>query len=187
MPILARETDIYPNTLFDLPESLDDVEGQVWWTLYTLSRREKQLMRTLHRLKTPFYSPMVAKRTSSSKGRVRTSYVPLFPGYVFMYGTAGQRHEAMTSNCISRCIEVPDGDELRDDLQQIHKLIDIGAPLTVESRIQSGDPVRIRSGAFAGLEGIVQKRHSHTRLVVTVRFIQRGASVLLDDCQVDPI
>jgi transcription antitermination factor NusG len=142
-------------------------------------------MRRLHALKTPFFGPLVAKRTRQPNGRVRTSHIPLFPGYVFLFGDNTQRHAAMTTNCVSRYLEVPNGGELRHDLQRIHQLIESGEPLTPEARIEPGRPVRIRSGVFAGMEGVVIRRANETRLVVAVNFLQRGASVQVDDCQVE--
>ena len=183
MPILSRETDLFPENLLDACLTHADS----WWTLYTLSRREKQLMRLLQALEIPFYSPLVPKRSRSPQGRIRTSYMPLFPGYVFINGDAEQRQLAMTTNCISRWIEVRDGEELRADLLQIQRLVESGVPLTVESRIRPGERVRVTSGSFTGIEGYVLKRHSSTRLVVAVNFTQQGASVLLDDFQVEPI
>ena len=186
MPILASETSLYPADLFDHAESAADPDAR-WWALYSLPRQEKQLMRRLHVLQTPFYAPVVSKRSRSPSGRVRVSHVPLFSGYVFLYGSSVERHAAMTTNCVSRCLDVPDGRRLTLDLRAIHQLIASGEPLTPEARIEPGQIVRIRHGALMGLEGVVIRRANETRLLVAVNFLQRGASVLLDDCQLEPI
>lgn len=88
MPILPAEPDMYPPTLLE-QESIEPT----WWAMYTLARREKELMRRLRALEIPFYAPLVSQRTRSPAGRTRQSYVPLFPGYVFVCGdsTARQR------------------------------------------------------------------------------------------------
>jgi transcription antitermination factor NusG len=184
MPILAREKDAYPDDLLDRPE-LGLEPGVGWWALYTLSRREKQLMRQLVGLEVAFYTPVVSRRKRSPSGRIRTTYAPLFPGYVFIYGTEEQRYLAMTTNCISRCLSVADGRRLTEDLRQIRRLIETGAPLTPESRLEPGMPVLIRSGSLTGLKGVVIKRQNETRLLVSVDFLKQGASVLLDDCQLE--
>jgi transcriptional antiterminator RfaH len=184
MPILAPEPSLYPADLFDRAEACAEPEAR-WWALYSLARQEKQLMRRLHAQETPFYAPVVAKRSRSPSGRVRVSQVPLFAGYVFLYGTGAQRHVAMTTNCVSRCLDVPDGAQLTNDLRAIHRLIATGEPLTPEARLEPGQPVRIRSGALMGFEGIVLRRANETRLLVAVNFLQRGASVLVDDCQLE--
>src|SRR5262245_40955635 len=102
--------------------------------MYTLARREKELMRRLRALDVPFYSPLVARRTRSPGGRVRQSYVPLFASYVFVFGDDQARLQALATNCVSRTLSVPDGAQLVHDLRQIRRLIELDAPLTVEAR-----------------------------------------------------
>jgi len=186
MPILPAEPDIFPENLLeqDQPEADSEIR---WWALYTLPRREKELMRRLRGVSIPHYCPLVKKRTKSPAGRVRTSYVPLFSAYVFFLGDEEHRYQALQTNCISRCMVVVDADRLVADLKNIKRLIDADAPLTPESRIEPGVRVRIRSGALAGLEGTVVKRRGVERLLVAVEFLQQGASVQLEDFQVEPI
>ncbi len=186
MPILPREPDIYPAELFEQPDA-QDAGSEPWWAMYTLARREKELMRRLRGLEISFYGPMIHKRSRSPGGRVRDSYVPLFPSYVFVRGSEEQRQRALTTNCVSRCIPVADPAQLVHDLQQVQRLIELDAPLTVEARIEPGRRVRVRSGPMAGLEGLVVKRRGKDWLVVAVEFLQQGASVLLEDFQVEPL
>jgi hypothetical protein len=188
MPILDKETDLYPLDLFDRAdaESSDTNHENSWWAIYTLSRREKELMRRLLALEIPFYCPIIPQRQRSPSGRLRTSYLPMFSNYAFIYGDATQRYEALTTNCVARDFVVSDGIQLTRDLRQIHDLIEIGAPLTRESRLAAGTRVRVKTGPFRNYEGTIIRREGRTRLLVSVNFLQQGASVLLDDCEVDP-
>jgi transcriptional antiterminator RfaH len=185
MPILPREPDIYPAELLDA--NLPEIEGGVWWAMYTMARREKDLMRRLRAAEIPFYAPLVHKRTRSPAGRMRESYVPLFASYVFVQGSDQDRQLALATNCISRCLQVPDAPQLVHDLRQIRQLIELDAPLTVEARIEPGRRVRVRSGSMAGLEGTVAQRRGKDWLVVAVEFLGQGASVMLEDFQVEPL
>ena len=183
MPILPQEPDMYPEHLLEqeaAPES-------VWRVVYTLSRREKDLMRRLRVSKVPHYGPLVKRRTQSPSGRSRESFVPLFPGYIFMYCGDDGRYEAMKTNCISSCLDVADQQQLVFDLQQIRQLINSDAPLTPEQKISPGTRVRVRAGSMAGLEGIVLKRRAETRLLVAIEFLQQGASVSIEDYQLEEI
>ena len=184
MPILAQEPDLYPASLFSDGE-LNQPSSRRAWALYCLSNKEKPLMRHLRALEIPHYGPQVAKRYRSPAGRVRTSYVPLFAGYVFLFGDEAQRYRAKCTGYVSRCIEAWDVEQLTEDLHQVHRLIEMGAPLTAEQRLVPGMRVRICSGAFAGFEGKIIKRNKETRLMVAIDFLQQGASVLLDDCQIE--
>ena len=186
MPILTRETDLYPEDLLEREEDTGSTREQ-WCAMYTRSRCEKQLMRELLKLDVPFYSPTIPRRYRSPAGRLRVSYELLFSNYVFIYGDEYQRHAAETTKCVSRWLPVQDGRQLRENLRSIQRLIEMGRPLTPEARLLPGDRVRVRSGAFAGFEGVVIRRHGQVRLLVVVDFMLQGASVLLDDCQLESL
>ena len=185
MPLLPREPDIYPeNLLSDDPRP--DPSRQ-WRVIYTFPRREKELMRRLLRMQIPFYCPLIKRRQRSTSGRARFSYIPLFAGYVFTCANEDQRYQTLTTNCVSRCLDVPDAGELIRDLRQIQQLIQSEAPLTPEARIEPGTRIRVRSGPLMGMEGTVVKRRGMQRLLVMVHFLQQGASVQFDDYQVEQI
>ena len=184
MPILPAEPDIFPEQL--LNEDFAQEPGP-WWAVYTLSRKEKELMRRLRKLDIPHYSPLVKKKARSPSGRVRVSHVPLFPGYVFFRGDEAARYRVLTTNCVSQCLAVPDAAALVVDLRQIRRILQSELPVLAESRLEAGARVRIRSGPLMGLEGVVIKRHGQDRLLVAISFLQKGASVLIEDFVVEPI
>jgi transcription antitermination factor NusG len=186
MPILARELDLFPDDLLEQP-GLGQEADQRWWAVYTKSRHEKELMRRLRALNIAFYTPLIPRRKRSAAGRTLTTYIALFAGYVFLYGDESTRYRALTTNCVSRWLQVPDGVELTKDLRRIHQLIEAGAPLTPEARLEMGTRVRVRSGPLAGIEGIIIKRAGSTRLQISVNFLQQGASLLLEDHAVERV
>lgn len=186
MPILPREPDCFPADLFERLTGPEPPEG-VWWAAYTLARREKDLLRQLRGQRIGHYGAMAPKRTRSPSGRVRTSYVPLFTNYVFVFGSDEDRRRALTSQCISHTLPVADSARLTRDLDQIRRLIAAEAPLWPESRLESGEQVRVRSGPLSGLEGVVVERRGEQRLLVAVEFLQQGASIQLEDFQLERV
>jgi transcriptional antiterminator RfaH len=184
MPILKEEPNLFPETLLDDPPR--DMAERHWFALYTKARQEKSLARELLKHGIAFYLPLVGK-TSVSRGRRRTSQVPLFGGYLFLYGAEEDRVRTLATNRVSRVLSVENPEQLVFDLRQLRQLITAGAPLTVESRLAPGRRVRVRHGAFAGLEGTVLKRRGETRLLVSVNFLQQGASVEIDDFLLEPL
>lgn len=184
VPILSKELDIYPLDLFERCRTTDIGPA---WALYTISRREKDLMRKLVEMELPFYGPVVPKRYKSPGGRLRTSYVPLFSNYVFLFGDDEARYRSMTTNCVSQYVTVPNPAELIRDLKQFHDLIGLDAALTPEARIEAGTRVRVKTGRFRGFEGTVLRRENELRLLVSVNFLQSGASLLLEDCEVESL
>jgi transcriptional antiterminator RfaH len=184
MPELEEQANLFPNTLLD--GIIDDCTSRQWWVLYTKARHEKALARQLLGGEIPFYLPLIVKNAVRRGRRVRAR-VPLFSGYVFLYGSEEERVLSLTSNHVSRVLKVPDPDGLRADLRQLRKLIAADVPLTVESRLAPGDRVRVRSGPMAGIEGTVLSRRGRTRLLVAVNFLQQGASVEIDDFMLEPL
>jgi hypothetical protein len=185
MPILDSEPDMFPDNLLDSPVPAE-VGDASWWAIYTRSRREKELMRRLRRQEVPFYAPVIGKQYRSPAGRLRTSYIPLFANYVFLFGSEADRQQALTSGCVSRCLPVPDPITLVHDLRQLRQVIQAGVDLTPEGRLEVGTLIRVKSGPMAGVVGTVVERRGKKRLLVMVNFLQQGASVEVQDLDVEP-
>jgi transcriptional antiterminator RfaH len=184
MPVRRQEATVFPDDLLQMPkafaESGPPVGTRQWWVLQTKSRQEKSLARDLLQHRIPFYLPLLKTNKVYRKWKVST-YLPLFSGYVFLFGSDEERYRSLTTNRLSRILAVEDGGDLLRDLRQIQRLIATGAPLTLESRLAAGTRVRVRCGPLEGLEGTVLERRGQTRLLVSVNFLQQGASVDIDD------
>jgi transcriptional antiterminator RfaH len=169
-------------------QQISELDGRQWMALYTKSRQEKALARYLCAKRVPHYLPLYEKQ-SLSRGRRITSVVPFFSNYVFLFGDRAERVAALESNRVARTIDVPDWrqDEFGNDLAQIQCLIESGVPVSLESRIEPGERVRIKSGRLAGLEGVVTKRRGGWRLLIAVNYLQQGASIEIDDFAVEVV
>jgi transcription antitermination factor NusG len=204
MPILTAETQCFPADLLDAllevpvespiaADSAADAPGRFtlgqdrnWWVMHTKPRQEKSLARDLLAREIPFYLPQVRK-TSVVRGRKQTSHIPLFNSYVFVFADDVERHTSMTTNRIAHLIRVANPQELTRQLFDISRLVSAGAPLTMESRLKEGDPVRVKGGALAGVEGVVVARRRKCRLIVAVNLIQQGVSIEIDDHLLEPL
>ncbi len=194
MPILLREPSIFPETVLlggdTVPEGVVDttetVGERVWWCIYTKARQEKALARQLYGYNIPFYLPL-AKQCSLVKGRKRESFLPIFSGYVFLFGNEDERVMSLTTNRISTILPIDDQERLRCDLLKLHQLIETEAAVTVEQLLEPGRPVRVKSGAMKGTEGVVVERRGQNRLLVAVHCLNQGVSVTIDDFMLEPI
>ena len=195
MPLLAQQPSVYPPSLLTDTTTDSSIVQQVteekratrvWWTVHTRSRREKALARGLYANHVPFYLPLVPHERLY-RGRKVKSYIPLFGGYLFLFATEDERIDALKTNCVSRMLQVYDNEKLVNELLDLHRLIESGAPLTVEKRLQPGRPVRIISGPMKGIEGVVIERRGKDRLLVAVNYIQQGVSLAIEDFNVAPI
>lgn len=185
MPILGQEPDLYPEDL--LTGDAEVPEDSKWYAIYTLSRREKDLMRRLRAQKIAHYGPLVPNRTRSPQGRIRTSYMPLFPGYVFVFADEEGRYNTVATGCISKCIEVTEPEQLVTDLRQIRTLEEVGVDLQAEIRPEVGQKARIVRGPLADKEltGTITQLKSQHRLTIMVNFLQQGASIVVDEADLE--
>lgn len=184
MPILAKETSIFPADL--LTGGLPDSQGRRWWVTFTRSQQEKAQARFLLAERIPFFLPLVPKENLIRR-RVVHSYIPLFSRYLFLYASEDERVQSLTKKRVEYVLTVADQNQLCADLQHVNCLIESGAPLTVESRLAPGRKVRVRAGCLRGMEGTVIVRRGEKRLLVAVRFLQSGVSVEIDDYMLEPI
>jgi transcriptional antiterminator RfaH len=184
MPILTREPSVFPDEL--LNQSVESDKSRQWWAVYTKARQEKALARQLHGYEIPYFLPLIP-RESMARGRRIHSHLPLFCGYLFLYGTEDERVRTLTTNRISRILHVADQEQLFRDLRQVHEVIESGAPLTVESRLEPGQQVRVKYGAFSGMEGKILQRRGGVRLLIAVNYLQQGISIEIDDMMVEPV
>lgn len=174
MPILKREPDASPADIFGLPP-----EDFPWWVAHVRSRQEKLLVRHLVPLGVPFVLPQHERRVHRS-GRTFVSFLPLFPGYVFLRGRREERLKALCSNLLVRIIEVPDQELLAFELAQIRRLQEAGASLSPCAFLAPGDIVRVTEGPFEGYKGVVVQEKGTARLVVSVSLLRKAVAVEFD-------
>jgi transcriptional antiterminator RfaH len=134
----------------------------------------------------PFFLPLY-HRQWRNRGRLFSSYLPLFPGYLFLHGTADLPLAALQTNQVARVIPVPDQTRFCADLRNVYQLMQSGEPLTPEERLEPGTLVEITSGPFAGMEGTILRRGPRLRFLVEVRFLQTGVSVEMEGCLFQPV
>lgn len=175
MPVLANEPDLWPESLCDEQWGCANREA-AWGVLHVRPRCEKALARQLLRHEVGYYLPQ-RTHTKIFQRRKVTSWLPLFPGYVFFHGD----EEALA--VVSRMREVVSRIAIRDqalfrgDLERVYRLIHAGVPVTPEERLEPGATVRVCRGALFGMTGTLLQNRGGCRFVVGVNFLQRGASV----------
>jgi transcriptional antiterminator RfaH len=161
-------------------------DGQ-WWCLHTKPRQEKAMARELREQGVVYYLPQVVKESRTPQGRRLRSVAPLFAGYMFLYGDPRDRQAALRGNRLVNVLEVIDQDELVVDLRQIHRMLDSGLTVAAEPSVSVGARVRIATGPLTGIVGTVIRRGKRDQFVAVVQFLGRGATVDLQDWQVEQI
>ena len=75
---------------------------------------------------------------------------------------------------------VDDENRLRRSLLDLHRLIDSGYALTIESSFPPGTQVRVTGGELKGVEGVLVERSGRWRLLVAIDEIGQGVSISVD-------
>jgi transcription antitermination factor NusG len=174
VPLLKKGPEVFPQDLFDVSP------GESAWTVaHTRSRQEKVLARHLEILGIAHYLPQYERQIRRS-GRRFLSYLPVFPGYVFLRPEASARVEVFRSGVVVRLLEVRDQDLLHAELRQLRALQEAGAELIPYTDLAVGESVRIVEGPFRGYRGEILRAPSGPRLIVSVSMLRRSVAVEFD-------
>jgi transcription antitermination factor NusG len=186
MPILPAEPALYPDDLWHSDNPLVG-NDRVWWCLHTKPRQEKAVARELRIQKIPFYLPQVVHEDRTPQGRKTRSVIPLFTSYLFLLGDERDRLSALKGNRLVRVIVVADQPTMDHDLRQIHQVLASGLAVVAEPTVPVGARVRILTGPLTGIEGTVIRRGKRDQFVAVVHFLGSGATVDLEDWQVEQL
>jgi transcriptional antiterminator RfaH len=162
------------------------MEGANWWVLHTRPRAEKSLARSAFRQNVSFFLPLHTHRWRN-QGRLFKAQLPLFPGYLFLYGDEEARLRLLDTHFVANCIPVADQLQLWGDLARVYRLMTSGMSLTPQERLVPGAKVVITAGPLAGFEGKLIRHGRDMRLVIEVEFIRRGVSVEIESWMVEPV
>jgi transcription antitermination factor NusG len=170
MPILPKESDIFPDELFAMPTA-----DAPWVIAHLRSRQEKAVARALLDAGKPFYLPQIQQKKKSS-GRTFVSHLPLFSGYIFVRDVKGFREALWRTSALANLLEVPDQAQLTAELLQIRKLQASGATL-ISHELVPGDAVDIQEGIFSGYTGVVIEERGALRLIVQLSALGKSVEV----------
>jgi transcription antitermination factor NusG len=108
--------------------------------------------------------------------------LPLFPCYVFLKGGSERRLDIMTTPGILALVStagqpaaVPD-----DEIEAIQRAIQSGASVEPHPLLKCGEWVRVKCGPMEGIQGILVRKKSLYRLVLSVEMLGQAACVEID-------
>ena len=137
-----------------------------WYVLHVKPRSEKQVMRYLEAYGYFRYLPL-RQKTVRVQRRKRTTYLPLFPGYVFTRLPPGGRTRMLSTGMMVRLIEVDRPRQLIHELRQVNRALKAKPDIVPAATVfHDGDSVRVVSGPFRNLEGVVRRTVGGGRQVI---------------------
>ncbi len=158
-----------------------------WYAAYTRANHEKRVAEQLVRKRIEHFLPLYGSVRRWKDRRMRLQ-LPLFPGYVFVQLALRNRLQVLEIPSVVRLVgfnghptALPDGEmeALREGL---------ASQLRAEPHpyLPVGRRVRILRGPLTGLEGILLRRKSSFRVVLSVELIMRSVAVEVDAADLLP-
>lgn len=166
------------------PEIHPAADGFVWTILHARPRAEKKIREHYHKEGITIFLPLRHKEHRYGN-RVREFWSPLFPGYVFGRFPEKQVHTIRQNQHVANVLTVVHQDALVHQLQQLKRAVQSGELLDVMPYIEAGKTVRIISGPFKGVEGVVQQVADKTRVMVGIEMIQQSVAMWVDGAAVE--
>ena len=160
-----------------------------WFAIYTSPRHEKRVGQYMSQRGIEHYLPLYHVQRKWSDGSTVTLDLPLFPGYLFVRIDRSERVRVLEVPGVltfvggtgRRPASLPEAEinALRTGLPLRHA--EPHPLLTV------GQHARIRSGALAGMEGVVVRQKNSLRVVLTMDLIMQSVSVEVDATELETL
>jgi transcription antitermination factor NusG len=177
----GRAADQAAMATMEPPDSWSSLLSARWHVLQTFSRQEKAVAQVVHDAGGVPFLPVV-RRVAHYGHRRRVVEIPVFTNYLFVWGTPEHTYRAMSSRRVVRPVPVCDQRALSFELQQIRRAIQGDAALSPYRFLERGVRVRVTSGPFKDLEGLVVEQPRGARLVLQVRALGRATCLEIDMC-----
>ncbi len=159
-----------------------------WYAVYTSANHEKRVARQLEQRSVEHLLPLYESVRRWKDRRVRLQ-MPLFPGYVFVRLALRDRLPLLQIPSVVRLVSF-DGQPAplpEEDIQAIRNCLGRGHQVEPHPYLQVGRRVRVKSGPFQGLEGIILRRKNRTRFVLSFELIMRSVAVEVDETDLVPV
>lgn len=159
-----------------------------WLAAYTRSRHEQHVADQL-RLKSLEFLLPTYQRLARWSDRVRRSQAPLFPGYVFVHVSAGERVRVLETVGVVQLVSAGGKPAiLRDeDVERLRTCASRSNDVEPHPYLRIGHRVRVKYGPFAGCEGLLVEKQNSVRLVISIEQIMRSVAINLNGADVEPL
>jgi transcription antitermination factor NusG len=157
-----------------------------WYVAYTRANHERRVADQLAEREVENFLPQYESLRKWKDRRVRLQ-MPLFPGYVFVHLALRNRLRVLQVPGVAclvgfagRPVAVPE-----EEFARIRGFLDKGLRAEPHPYLQAGRRMRVLSGPFEGMEGIVLRRKNGCRLVISLELIQRAMAVDVDGADLE--
>lgn len=188
--MLRSEKTISPIVYaFNAPAPREPLPGSDWFAVYTTCRHEKRVAQHFERREIEHYLPLYVAHRKWRDGSKVALDLPLFPSYIFVRISRFERTQVLSVPGALAIVGGTGGEPAPLPDSAIESLRVGGEAGSVEPHplITAGQPVLIRSGAFAGMKGIVVRKKAGFRVVLTLEQIMQSIAVEVDESDLEPL
>lgn len=159
-----------------------------WYAGYTKSRHEKRVDTLLRERKVEAYLPVVP-RERQWHDRTKVVEFPLFPGYLFIRSERPELPRILSTPGLVSIVGINGRPApiSEDEIENVRRFANAlaasgGEGVDPAPLIDEGMPVRVVSGPFRGIRGIVVEHRGKARALIQigVRAIRQGVKVEVD-------
>ena len=156
-----------------------------WYAAYTCANHEKRVAAELEARGVEHFLPLYSSMRRWKDRRVRLE-LPLFPGYVFVRTDLCDRLRVVQIPSLVRLVGFSGQPTALPDAEMEIMRSGFSRSLLAEPHpfLTAGRRVQIVGGPFAGLEGVLKRKQSNLRVVVSLDLIQRSVAVDVDAADV---
>ena len=150
-----------------------------WYAIYVRSRHEKKVHQLLLEKGVESSLPLI-KTTRKWSDRKKKVEIPLFRGYVFVrIDVERDKLNILETDGVVKFIGICNNPSkiLDKEIHWIHIMVEESDTVQNEKKIPVGQKVRVMSGPFKGIEGVVLRSGNRSRLVVVIDTIMHAVSV----------
>jgi transcription antitermination factor NusG len=164
------------------------IVGSPWWALYTRHQHERVVADVLLAKGFEVYLPLY-ESMRRWKDRNKLISLPLFPCYVFLRGDTERRSQVVTTPGVhmilyngERVATIPEA-----EIEAIQKTLDGNLQVEPHPYLKCGERVRVIRGSLEGVEGILVRKKSICRLVLSVEMLAQSVAVEIDATDVEKV
>lgn len=162
-------------------ESLSKSEPNEWYAVYTRHQHERTVAESLSGRGLEVFLPVYEALRQWTDRQKRLS-LPLFPCYVFFRGDAQRRARVLSTPGVHSIVGFGGRPAPIEKTQVDAVRLAVENHFRVEPHpfLRNGDRVRVKSGSLAGVEGILIRKRSFARLIISADLLQKSVSIEVD-------
>jgi transcription antitermination factor NusG len=172
----------------ELHTDIDPRNGTEWSAVYTRHQHEKSVANNFSRNGFEAFLPLYQVERQWKHRRKQLS-LPLFPCYVFVRFQFGRHLHIISTPGVhfivmdaSRPAHISNA-----EIEAIRRAITHGHMVEPHLFLRCGELVRIKTGPLAGIEGILIRKKSSCRLVLSAQVLRQSIAVEVDAFNVEPL